>query len=88
MNFYLTLSDEFLEVLSFLYSLLLKPSFDYNLGDKRCEHFIKTNEPDNPKFEDIIGKSEKVSRKRLLQMNCRNSQMIDHFTNSIFTVCS
>uniref|UniRef100_A0A1I7VR23 hypoxia-inducible factor-proline dioxygenase n=1 Tax=Loa loa TaxID=7209 RepID=A0A1I7VR23_LOALO len=56
------------------------------LGDKLCEHLINTCHPDSQILEKTVSTPEKVSRKRLLQMNCRHSQLIDHFANSVFTI--
>ncbi|KAM3717538.1 Hypoxia-inducible factor prolyl hydroxylase [Dirofilaria immitis] len=55
------------------------------LGNKLCEHFINIKNSNDRIFE-RKNISEKVSRKRLLKMNCRHSQLIDHSTNPIFTI--
>uniref|UniRef100_A0AAF5PV59 hypoxia-inducible factor-proline dioxygenase n=1 Tax=Wuchereria bancrofti TaxID=6293 RepID=A0AAF5PV59_WUCBA len=56
------------------------------LGNSLCKHFINTGSPNNQIFEKIVSTSEKIPRKRLLPMNCRHSQLIDHFTNPVFTI--
>uniref|UniRef100_A0A8R1XWN0 P4Hc domain-containing protein n=1 Tax=Onchocerca volvulus TaxID=6282 RepID=A0A8R1XWN0_ONCVO len=55
------------------------------LGDNMCKNFISTKDIDDPIFEkkSIL---EEVSRKRLLEMNCKHSKLIDHSTNPIFNV--
>ncbi|CAG9534765.1 unnamed protein product [Cercopithifilaria johnstoni] len=56
------------------------------LGNRLCENFINTSNPDNRILEKIANTSEKVSRKRLLQMNCIHPQLINHSANPIFTI--
>uniref|UniRef100_A0A158Q8L7 hypoxia-inducible factor-proline dioxygenase n=1 Tax=Elaeophora elaphi TaxID=1147741 RepID=A0A158Q8L7_9BILA len=55
-------------------------------SDRFCENSVNTSDTDNRVLKKIVNTSEKVSRKRLLQMNCRHSQLIDHSANPIFAI--